>query len=205
MIIAIAGNIGVGKTTLTNMIAKEFKFDAEFEEEANNPYISDFYSDMNRWAFNMQVHLLISRLKQAISLQRKETNVVLDRSLYEDAEIFAPNLLAMGMMSHRDYTTYKGLFDSVLQLIEPPDLIIYLKASLSTLVERIDKRGRDYEDSIRIEYLRRLNERYDDWYNDYDLSPKMEIVTDNLNVIENQEDFGKIITSIRGEKFGLFH
>jgi len=205
MIIAIAGNIGAGKTTLANLIAKELKFDVEFEDDANNPYISDFYSDMNRWAFNMQVHLLINRLKQAIVLQRNDKNFVLDRTLYEDAEIFAPNLLGMGMMSLRDYTTYKGLFDSILQLVEPPDLIIYLKASISTLVERIDKRGRDYEDSIRIEYLRRLNDRYDEWYQSYNLGAKMEIETDDLNILENPEDFGKIVTRIRGEKFGLFH
>jgi deoxyadenosine/deoxycytidine kinase len=203
MIIALAGNIGSGKTTLAGLLGKELGFEVEYEQE-DNPYIVDFYADMQRWSFNMQIHFLNNRLKQAIPLRTSESNVIQDRTIYEDAEIFSPNLLAMGMMSQRDYHTYKTLFDTVLQLITPPDLVIYLKASVSTLVDQIASRGRDYEDSIRIDYLRKLNERYDEWFANYKLGKKLEVCVDDLDFKNNPEHLGTILNKVSGELYGLF-
>ena len=203
MIIAIAGNIGSGKTTLATLLGKELGFDIEYEQE-DNPYIVDFYADMQRWSFNLQIHFMNNRLKQAINLRTSGREVVQDRTIYEDAEIFSPNLLAMGMMNQRDYNTYKNLFDTVLQLLTPPDLVIYLKASISTLVDQIASRGREYEDSIRIDYLRKLNERYDEWFLNYDLGKKLEVSVDELNFKENPEHLGIILNKVRGELYGLF-
>lgn len=204
MHIAIAGNIGSGKTTLTTELSKYLGFEAQYEDADNNPYLFDFYSDMKRWSFNLQIYFLNTRFKKIIDFHREGRNVVQDRTIYEDAQIFAPNLHAMGLMAKRDYESYKSLFENLLTLIPPPDLMIYLRGSIPTLVDQIQKRGREYEDSIRLDYLRRLNERYEAWYENYDLGKKMEIVIDDLNFSDNPEHLGIIINRVKAELFGLF-
>ena len=204
MHLAIAGNIGSGKTTLAGLLARHLDFDVQYEDPSDNPYIQDFYGDMTRWAFHMQVYFLQSRLQQTVNIQQSKKRVIQDRTLYEDAEIFAPNLQALGLMSDRDYATYRALYDTVIHLVRPPDLVIYLKASISTLVEQIAQRNREYEDNIRIDYLKRLNERYDAWFASYTLGPKIEFDIDKLNVPENPEDLGVIVNGVKGELFGLF-
>ncbi|MCZ2355290.1 MAG: deoxynucleoside kinase [Bacteroidia bacterium] len=203
MHIAIAGNIGSGKTTLTTLLAKHMSWEPQYEELSSNPYIYDFYADMERWAFNLQVYFLHSRLNTTLQIQRSAKNVVQDRTIYEDAEIFAPNLLQMELMNQRDYDNYKALFNVITQLIQPPDLLIYLKASIPTLVEQIEARGRDYEDSIRLEYLRKLNERYNLWFENYK-GKKLEFSIDTLKFRDNPEDLGIIIRSIESKLYGLF-
>jgi deoxyadenosine/deoxycytidine kinase len=202
--IAIAGNIGSGKTSLATLLAKHLNYDVEYEEPTRNPYIYDFYSDMQRWSFNMQVYFLNARLQHAIFIQKSKKNYIQDRTIYEDAEIFAPNLLAMGLMLQRDYDTYKGLFNNVIQLVTPPTLVIYLKGSISVLVDQISERGREYEDSIRIDYLKKLNERYDHWFENYKLGKKLEINIDELHFRDNPEHMGIILQKVTGELFGLF-
>ena len=207
MHIAIAGNIGSGKTTLATLLARELKFNVEYEDPTTNPYLADFYKDMNRWAFHLQIYFLNSRLRQAISIQQSGTSVVQDRTIFEDAYIFAPNLEHMGCLSQRDYDCYKSLFDSVVGLVRPPDLIIYLRASISTLVDQIASRGRDYEDSIRLDYLRKLNERYEEWFAYYQRSGIGRIIdvnVDELKFRENPEHLGVILNRVRAELFGLF-
>ncbi len=204
MHIAIAGNIGSGKTTLATLIAKQMGYEVEYEDPTNNPYISDFYNDMTRWAFNLQIYFLQSRMQQSMSIQQNGRNVIQDRTLYEDAEIFAPNLLAMGLMSQRDYDTYRALYDSVKHLVRPPDLVIYLRASISTLVDQIASRDREYEDNIRIDYLKKLTERYESWFSEYSLGKKLDVVVDNLNFRDNPEDLGVILNRLNAELFGLF-
>jgi deoxyadenosine/deoxycytidine kinase len=204
MHIAIAGNIGSGKTTLAGVLAKHLDFDAQYEDPGDNPYIQDFYSDMTRWSFNMQIFFLQSRIQQTITIQQGKTNVIQDRTLYEDAEIFAPNLQALGLMSDRDYANYRALYDTVIHLVRPPDLVIYLKASISTLVEQIAERNREYEDNIRIDYLKKLNDRYDDWFAGYTLGAKLECDLETLNVRANPEHLGTLLNRIKGELFGLF-
>jgi deoxyadenosine/deoxycytidine kinase len=202
--IAIAGNIGSGKTSLATLLAKHLNYNVEYEEPTNNPYIYDFYSDMQRWSFNMQIYFLNARLQQTILIQKSQKNYIQDRTIYEDAEIFAPNLLAMGLMLQRDYDTYKGLFNNVIQLITPPTLVIYLRGSISVLVDQISERGREYEDSIRIDYLKKLNERYDHWFENYKLGKKLEINIDELHFRNNPEHMGIILQKVTGELFGLF-
>lgn len=205
MHIVIAGNIGSGKTTLASLLARHLNnFTAEYEDPTDNPYIYDFYSDMQRWAFNLQIYFLNQRLQSTIRIQQQKLNVVQDRTLYEDAEIFAPNLLTMGLLQQRDFDTYKALYDSVVQLVEPPDLLIYLRASISALVDQIAARGREYEDAIRIDYLKRLNERYESWFDRYDLSKKIEVNVDDLNFKDNPEHLGIILNRIQAELYGLF-
>lgn len=204
MHIAIAGNIGSGKTTLTTELSKYLGFEANYEDADNNPYLFDFYSDMKRWSFNLQIYFLNTRFKKIIDIRREDRNVVQDRTIYEDAQIFAPNLHAMGLMAKRDYESYRSLFENLLSLIPPPDLMIYLRGSIPTLVDQIQKRGREYEDSIRLDYLRRLNERYEAWYENYDLGKKLEIVIDDLNFSDNPEHLGIIINRVKAELFGLF-
>lgn len=204
MHIAIAGNIGSGKTTLTTELSKYLGFEANYEDADNNPYLFDFYSDMKRWSFNLQIYFLNTRFKKIIDIRREDRNVVQDRTIYEDAQIFAPNLHAMGLMAKRDYETYRSLFENLLNLIPAPDLMIYLRGSIPTLVDQIQKRGREYEDSIRLDYLRRLNERYEAWYENYDLGKKLEIVIDDLNFSDNPEHLGIIINRVKAELFGLF-
>lgn len=204
MHIAIAGNIGAGKSTLTSLLAKHYNWEPHFESLDNNPYISDFYEDMQRWSFNLQVFFLNTRFNSVQNIRSRGETVVQDRTIYEDAYIFAPNLHAMGLMSTRDFDTYQALFSSIRSMLEPPDLMIYLRASISALVNRIQKRGRDYEDSIRLDYLKRLNERYEAWISTYTDGKLLIIDVDDLDFESNQEDLGKIISKIDAEVHGLF-
>jgi len=204
MHIAVAGNIGAGKTTLTTMLAKHFKWDPHFEDADNNPYLDNFYEDMQRWSFNLQIYFLNSRFRQIIDIRKSGKSVIQDRTIYEDAYIFAPNLHAMGLMSTRDYQNYLSLFELMAELVQPPDLMIYLRASVPTLVNQIQQRGRDYENSIRLDYLKRLNERYEAWISTYDKSKMLIFDIDNLNITEKPEDLGHIINTINADINGLF-
>jgi len=203
MHIAIAGNIGSGKTTLAGLLAKHLQFDVLYEDPSTNPYIYDFYQDMQRWSFNLQVSFLNARVKQSLQVHQR-LHVVPDRTIYEDAEIFAPNLLSMGLLTQRDYETYRTLYESVRQLIAPPDVVIYLRGSIATLVDQIAQRNREYEDSIRIDYLRKLNERYEDWYQSYELGRKLDFDVDDLKFHTQAEDLGVILNAINAEIGGLF-
>lgn len=204
MHIAIAGNIGVGKTTLTSLLAKNFNWEPHYESVDNNPYLDDFYADMQRWAFNLQVFFLNSRFGQLKEIQSSGKNTIQDRTIYEDANIFAPNLHAMGLMTSRDFENYATLFDLMASFVEAPDLLIYLRASVPTLVKQIQARGREYESSIRIDYLTRLNERYEAWISEYSNGKLLIIDTDNLDFAENPEDLSFIIDKINAELNGLF-
>ncbi|MEJ6567036.1 MAG: deoxynucleoside kinase [Flavobacteriales bacterium] len=204
MHIAIAGNIGSGKTTLTSLLAKHYNYQPHFEDVDDNPYLDDFYEEMQRWSFNLQIYFLRSRFQQVTQVREEGLDVIQDRTIYEDAHIFAPNLHAMGLMTARDYNSYKGLFELMEKHLQPPDLMIYLRASVPTLVDHIQKRGRDYENSIRIDYLRRLNERYEAWINTYDKGKVLIVNVDKNNFPENPEDLGEIINLIDAELNGLF-
>ena len=204
MHLAIAGNIGSGKTTLTGLLAKHYNYEAQYEDVDDNPYLDDFYEEMQRWSFNLQIYFLRSRFEQVQRVREEDLNVIQDRTIYEDANIFAPNLHAMGLMTARDYNSYKGLFDIMEKNLKAPDLLIYLRASVPTLVDHIQKRGRDYENSIRIDYLRRLNERYEAWINTYDKGKVLIINVDKNDFHENPEDLGSIIEQIDSELNGLF-
>ncbi len=204
MHIAIAGNIGSGKTTLTRLLSKHYRWEAHFEDVDENPYLNDFYNDMQRWSFNLQIYFLNSRFSQILDIHKSGKTVVQDRTIYEDAHIFAPNLHAMGLMSTRDFDNYFELFKLMSSLIQPPDLLIYLRASVPTLVSQIQKRGRDYENSIRLDYLKRLNERYEAWIAKYNLGKLLVIDVDNLNFNEKAEDLSSIINKIDAELYGLF-
>lgn len=203
MHIAIAGNIGSGKTTLTELLAKHFKWTPIYEQMDDNPYIANFYEDMRRWSFNLQVYFLHKRFKYVIDSRNTYDNIVQDRTLYEDAYIFAPNLHAMGLMNTRDFETYKSLFDLMESFITPPDLLIYLKASVPTLIQQIEKRGREYESSIRLDYITSLNNRYNSWIEEYS-NRKLIINMDDLNITENPKDLGFVVDSINAEINGLF-
>lgn len=204
MHIAIAGNIGSGKTTLTTQLSKYLGFEPHYEDADSNPYLFDFYSDMQRWSFNLQIYFLNTRFKRILEIRKEDRNVVQDRTIYEDAQIFAPNLHAMGLMNKRDYETYRSLFNNLLELIPPPDLLIYLRGSIPSLVDQIQQRGREYEDSIRLDYLRRLNERYEAWFESYDLGKKMEVSIDELNFRDDPEHLGRIVHRVKTDLFGLF-
>jgi hypothetical protein len=204
MHVAIAGNIGSGKTTLTTKLAKHYKWEPHFEDVENNPYLNDFYKEMQRWSFNLQVYFLNSRFRQIIDIKKQDKKFIQDRTIYEDAFIFAPNLHAMGLMSTRDFENYKELFNLMDSLVKGPDLLIYLRASVPTLVEQIQKRGRDYENSIRLDYLTQLNDRYEAWVEEYDNGKLLIIDVDNINFSENEEDLGSIIEKIDAEINGLF-
>jgi deoxyadenosine/deoxycytidine kinase len=204
MHVAIAGNIGAGKTTLTKLLAKHYKWEPHFESVDENPYLDDFYSEMERWSFNLQVYFLNSRFRQILEIRESGKNIIQDRTIYEDARIFAPNLHAMGLMPNRDYNNYSSLFELMERLVSPPDLLIYLRASIPTLVDQIHKRGRDYENSISIDYLSRLNERYEAWITKYTKGKLLIIDVDNINFVDNQEDLGSIIAKIDAQINGLF-
>ena len=196
MHIAIAGNIGAGKTSLTKLIAKHYNWEANFEDVIDNPYLDDFYNHMERWSFNLQVYFLKSRFQQLLSFKDNKKTIVQDRTIYEDAYIFAPNLNAMGLMNQRDFKNYQQLFNLVESLIEGPDLLIYLRSSISNLVSKIHKRGREYENSISIDYLSRLNERYEAWISTYDKNKMIIIDVDGLDFVENTDDLKSVVAEI---------
>ncbi|MBF0596152.1 deoxynucleoside kinase [Faecalibacter rhinopitheci] len=204
MHIAIAGNIGAGKTTLTKLLAKQYNWTPQFEDVEHNPYLDDFYNDMEKWAFNLQIYFLGSRFNQVKEIRESGQNIIQDRTIYEDAHIFASNLNDMGLLSTRDYNNYLRVFDLMTSFVEAPDLLIYLKASIPTLVKQIQKRGRDYENSISIDYLSRLNEKYNTWTSNYKEGKILIIDVDNLDFVENQEDLGEIFNSVEAEINGLF-
>lgn len=196
MHIAIAGNIGAGKTTLTELLAKHYKWDPQYEDVVQNPYLDDFYAEMERWSFNLQVYFLNSRFRQILDIHNSKNTVIQDRTIYEDAHIFAPNLHAMGLMTHRDFENYSSLFQLMESLVKGPDLLIYLRSSIPNLVNQIHKRGRVYENSISIEYLSRLNERYEAWIHDYNKNNLIILEVDDLNFVDRSEDLQQVIQTI---------
>ncbi len=204
MHIAVAGNIGSGKSTLTSLLSKHFGWDAHYEDADDNPYMNDFYNDMQRWSFNLQIYFLNTRFNQILSFRRSGKTLVQDRTIYEDAYIFAPNLHAMGLMSTRDFENYFTLFNMLASLIQPPDLVIYLRASVPTLVKQIQKRGRKYEDNIRLDYLKRLNERYEAWIESYKLGKMLIVDVDTYNFIDKPEDMSVVIDKVNASVNGLF-
>ncbi|MGM0649708.1 MAG: deoxynucleoside kinase [Bacteroidota bacterium] len=204
MHIAVAGNIGSGKTTLTRLLAKHYKWEPHFENVDNNPYLTDFYEDMQRWSFNLQVYFLNSRFNQILDIRRSGKNIIQDRTIYEDAFIFAPNLHSMGLMSTRDFDNYYSLFKLMTSLVEPPDLLIYLRASVPTLVDQIARRGRKYENSIRLDYLKRLNERYEAWISGYEDGKLLIIDVDDVDFSGKTNDLRTVVNKIDAELHGLF-
>jgi deoxyadenosine/deoxycytidine kinase len=202
--IAVAGNIGSGKTTLTTLLAKHYGWQPHYEVIENNPYIDDFYQDMQTWSFHMQMYYLNYRFQQILEIRKGEETVIQDRTIYEDAYIFAPNLHDMGLMNSRDFDTYENLYETIQSLIAPPDLLIYLRASLPALVTQIQKRGRKFEDSIRLDYLKKLNQRYEDWIEKYSGKRLLIVDVDNCNFADNPEDMGEIINLVERERQGLF-
>ena len=204
MHIALAGNIGAGKTTLTELLSKHYLWVAHYEDVDENPYLNDFYEDMQRWSFNLQIFFLNNRFKQIVDIRSSEKTVIQDRTIYEDAEIFAPNLHAMGLMSTRDFNNYHSLFQMMTKFVQAPDLLIYLRASVPTLVNQIQKRGRDYESSIRIDYLKQLNERYEAWINRYKSGKLLIIDVDRIDFPNNPEDLSNVIDRIDAQIYGLF-
>jgi deoxyadenosine/deoxycytidine kinase len=204
MHIAIVGNIGAGKTTLTELLAKNYGWEPLYEAVDNNPYLEDFYSDMKRWSFNLQIYFLNSRFRQIVDIQQGDKNILQDRTIYEDAFIFAENLHDMGLMTSRDYENYRAIFDNITSFIKPPDLLIYLKASVPTLVNNIQRRGREYEIGIRIDYLSKLNEKYEKWIKGYNLGKLLILDKDNLDFANNTEDLSTIIQLVEREINGLF-
>ncbi|MBO7083486.1 MAG: deoxynucleoside kinase [Bacteroidales bacterium] len=203
MHIAIAGNIGSGKTTLTRLLAKHFGWTPHFEEVDHNPYLDSFYEDMQRWSFNIQIFFLNSRFRQVIDIRNSGKDVIQDRTIYEDAMIFAPNLYSMGLMESRDFENYRSLFDLMSKFLQAPDLLIYLRASVPTLMRQIAKRNRDYEQSIRLDYLSNLNERYEEWISGYKEGKLLIIESDGLE-LEKPEDLGTIVEKIEASLNGLF-
>ncbi|HNR08187.1 MAG TPA: deoxynucleoside kinase [Saprospiraceae bacterium] len=201
--IAIAGNIGAGKTSLATQLARHYRWDVLYEDASDNPYLADFYFDMNRWSFNLQIHFLHSRYRQVLSIRAGTSPVIQDRTIYEDAHIFAPNLFEMGLMSKRDFESYQHLFQTMSSQIAPPDLLIYLRANIPTLVDHIQSRGRDYEGNMSLDYLKKLNKKYDDWIEQYP-SELLIVPVDELDFINRSEDLGKIINMVDSKIHGLF-
>lgn len=202
--VAVAGNIGSGKTTLTGLLAKHFNWEAHYEDVENNPYLYDFYENMPRWSFNLQIYFLNTRFGQIINIQRGDKTVIQDRTIYEDAQIFAPNLHSMGLMTKRDFENYSALFKTINSLIKPPDLTIYLRGSIGALVSNIQRRGREYEDNLRLDYLRRLNEYYENWSANYKDGKMLIIDIDKYNFADNPEHLGEVVNKVRAELMGLF-
>jgi len=204
MHLAIAGNIGAGKTTLTKLLATHYRWKPHYESVDENPYLDDFYSEMARWSFNLQVYFLNSRFSQILELRKNDKNIIQDRTIYEDARIFAPNLHSMGLMTNRDYNNYSSLFELMEKLVPPPDLLIYLRADISTLVEQIHKRGREYENSISIDYLCRLNERYEAWISTYNKGKFLIIDVNKRDFTQNREDLDYAIDRVNSQINELF-
>ncbi len=204
MHIAVAGNIGSGKTTLTGLLSKHFDWDAHYEDVESNPYLNSFYEDMQRWSFNLQIYFLNSRFRQILSIRKSGKSVIQDRTIYEDAYIFAPNLHSMNLMETRDFENYSALFELMSSFIQPPDLLIYLHSSVPNLVQQIQRRGRDYEESIRIDYLKSLNERYEAWIEKYKLGKLLIIDVDEINFADNPKELGLIIERVNAQIHGLF-
>ncbi|MFN5222658.1 MAG: deoxynucleoside kinase [Bacteroidota bacterium] len=204
MHIAIAGNIGSGKTTLTTLLSKQFKWEPHYEDVDDNPYLNDFYEDMQRWSFNLQIYFLNSRFNQVARIMKSGKTIIQDRTIYEDAYIFAPNLHAMGLMTTRDFNNYQDLFKLMTEFIKPPDLLVYLRGSVPSLVRQIEKRGRAYENSIRIDYLKRLNERYEAWISGYEHGKMLVVDIDEINFADNPEHLGMIVNRVNAELNGLF-
>ncbi|HFI4796218.1 TPA: deoxynucleoside kinase [Elizabethkingia anophelis] len=204
MHIAVTGNIGAGKTTLTTMLAKHYGWEAQFEDVDHNPYLDDFYHDMAKWAFNLQIYFLGSRFKQIKEIRESGKNVIQDRTIYEDAHIFAENLNDMGLLTERDFNNYKSVFNLMKTFVSAPDLLIYLRADISKLVAQIAKRGRDYEAGISIDYLSKLNDKYEKWIKDYDEGKLLIIDVNDIDFVEKPEDFGFILDSIDSNLNGLF-
>ena len=202
--IAIAGNIGAGKTTLCTKLAQHFGWDVHYESAETNPYLADFYDDMQRWSFNLQVYFLHNRFAQIMNIQDGTKTVVQDRTIYEDAFIFAPNLRDMGMLDARDFENYQALFETMEQSIDAPDLLIYLRAGTGTLVSHIQNRGREYEGAMSLNYLKQLNRRYEDWISSYDAGRSLIIDVDNLDFVNKPEDLGYIVERVQSKLHGLF-
>jgi deoxyadenosine/deoxycytidine kinase len=203
MHIAIAGNIGSGKTTLTRLLAKRHGWTPRFEPVDNNPYLADFYADMKRWAFNTQIYFLNKRFKEVVEISQSSETIIQDRTIFEDARIFAPNLHAQGMMSDRDFENYTDLFELMISLVKLPDLMIYIRSTIPTLVAQIQKRGREYEQGIRIDYLEGLGRRYEEWISTY--KGNLIIVDgDTVKFGESAEDLQKVTDMIDAKLFGLF-
>lgn len=202
--IAVAGNIGAGKSSLTGLLAQYFDWEAFYESVDDNPYLADFYEDMLRWSFNLQIYFLSSRFRHQKDMLQKEISLIQDRTIYEDVEIFAKNLHQMSLMSDRDFNNYKALFHEMSYYLRPPDLLIYLRAQVPTLVRQIQQRGREYENSIRIDYLERLNNLYEEWITSYPYE-KLIIDTDDLDFVNDKEDLGSIIGLIEQRLYGLFN
>ena len=202
--IAIAGNIGSGKTSLTQLLSKHFGWEAHYEDVESNPYLHSFYDDMQRWSFNLQIYFLNSRFRQVVDIRNSDKSVIQDRTIYEDAYIFAPNLHQMNLMTTRDFDNYKSLFELMSSFIKPPDLLVYLRSEVPGLVRNIQKRGRDYEAAIRLDYLKSLNERYEEWINNYKEGNLLIIDVDDINFQDNPEDLGFIIDKVQGQLHGLF-
>ena len=199
MHIAIAGNIGAGKTSLTELLSKHYRWEAHYEDVIDNPYLDDFYNHMERWSFNLQIYFLKSRFEQLLKIKNNNNVIVQDRTIYEDAHIFAPNLKSMGLMNQRDFKNYQELFELMESQIQGPDLLIYLRSNIPNLVNKIHKRGREYENSISIDYLSRLNERYEAWTSTYDKGNIIKIDVDELDFVENKEDLELIIAKVDDE------
>lgn len=204
MHIAIAGNIGSGKTTLTRLLSKHYNWNAKYESVDMNPYLADFYNDMQRWSFNLQIYFLKERFKGIVEIERENSNVIQDRTIYEDARIFAPNLHAMGLMTSRDFENYNSLFDLMLSLVKPPDLVIYLRSSIPNLVSQIQKRGREYESGIRIDYLSGLNDRYEEWLASYKDGQVLIVDVDKVKFEDYPEHLSQVIDRIDAIQNGLF-
>lgn len=204
MYFAIAGNIGAGKTSLTELLSKHYGWEAHFEDVIDNPYLDDFYNHMERWSFNLQIYFLNSRFRQLESFSNSNKKFIQDRTIYEDAHIFAPNLHAMGLMNQRDFNNYQSLFGLMESMIKGPDILIYLRSSIPNLVHKIHKRGREYENSISIEYLSRLNERYEAWVSTYNKGKLLVVDVDKIDFVENKADLGSVIQKIDAELNGLF-
>ena len=204
MYFAIAGNIGAGKTSLTELLSTHYGWEAHFEDVIDNPYLDDFYNHMERWSFNLQIYFLNSRFRQLESFSNSNKKFIQDRTIYEDAHIFAPNLHAMGLMNQRDFNNYQSLFGLMESMIKGPDILIYLRSSIPNLVHKIHKRGREYENSISIEYLSRLNERYEAWVSTYSKGKLLVVDVDKIDFVENKADLGSVIQKIDAEMNGLF-